>query len=205
MIAFDLPIMPGKIADGLVLDLSGEILVLAGKSRGRVFSPVTASWAGVPGAILCELALHRGVVLTGKQVSPVSNYMIENELFGTIVQSIQDLSRPQDIMFWLRQLQWSSASITHFILERITRAGEMETQEEVLKQRIVDFSTATDSMDARTATLIALVGACGLTNKIVPEKDRAIIRSNARQILDTHFPEISTIIKELELLIARFG
>jgi hypothetical protein len=205
MIEFPLPAISREGVTILAQGLPEEMLVLAGNSREKVISPPNAIWAGIPGAILSEIALQGGIVLDGKRLSLAVDFKTSDALLDAVVQTIRHASNPKDVLFWLDQLNLSYPSLSRYVLERMGGGGDFATREEALWLRIEDFCKGTGTPDARTAVLVALAGACGLMKRkfVRSRNDRTAALDKARQILATRCPGVAIIIKELELLIAR--
>jgi len=222
MVDFHLPEVP--LESKSALDLPGDLLLLAGKNRGQLYFEPKTSWAGVPGAILCELALQNLVTIRGEQISPAGIGELGNPLLNAVLRAIRQPGVPKDVGFWLEKLALASASITRHILESMVRCGILqkeehciwqwftsiqylttETQrEEVLWQCLRDYSNDSRPAEVRTAVLFSLAHRCSLTGIILHEKDDKATRIKTDRLIAELCPEVSTIIKKLEHIIARY-
>ncbi len=222
LVNFNLPEIPEIV--GTPLDLPSELLLLAGKKCDKNYFPPKASWAGVHGAILCELILQKALILEGKQITPVgaAPRIQDNLLLNTVYLTVKQHGSSELIDFWFEKLSSASASLVRYTLERLTQSAILQKRvhqicgrfsttqyipgsmrsDEIIRNRLNSMFNDSDPVDIRGDVLFALADGCSLLRTMFPKRVRKAMRRKVNLSIATLCPEANMIIKVMDLSIS---
>jgi golgi phosphoprotein 3 len=155
---------------------------------------------GLAGAVLTELLLL-GAVVTERGLLAVAGASTADELLDDALARIR-ASRARDVKGWVRALAGRSAGLHPRLVRRLVHAEVLrEERRRVLgvvpvahyavadqvvlaglRRRLRAGLLGRGTLDSRTASLIGLVGACGLVDGLVARDDRRTARRRAATI-----------------------
>jgi golgi phosphoprotein 3 len=156
---------------------------------------------GLAGAVLTELLLLGAVQVTERGLLAVAGASTADELLDDALARIR-ASRARDVKGWVRALAGRSAGLHPRLVRRLVHAEVLrEERRRVLgvvpvahyavadqvvlaglRRRLRAGLLGRGTLDSRTASLIGLVGACGLVDGLVARDDRRTARRRAATI-----------------------
>jgi Golgi phosphoprotein 3 (GPP34) len=182
--------------------LPEELVLVAVDAERRFVCPAggDALSYGLAGAVVTELLLQgaarvteRGQLAAG---DPTGDQLLDDVLLGIRA------SRPRPVTSWVRVLAGRSVNLHQRLAGRLVRAGVVRQQRrrlfgvlpvrryaaadeavlEELRGRLRAGLLGHGALDPRTASLIGLVGACGLVEGLVDRDERRAARGRAATI-----------------------
>lgn len=184
--------------------LPEELVLVAVDAERRRACPAgrdTLSY-GLAGAVVTELLLQGAVHVTERGLLTVAGRPTGDELLDDVLLGIRASRRPRPVTSWVRALAGRSANLHRRLGRRLVRAGVLrEERRRVLGVLPVPRHAVADeavlaglrrrlragllghgALDSRTASLIGLVGACGLVDGLVARDERRTARRRAATI-----------------------
>lgn len=177
-----------------MLDLLGELLVLAvHEDKGTLSFDVSSKIDYcLAGALLMELELSNHVKVDKKALEIINRTPTKNPRLDNLLKFIDQSKKVRSPNYWIRKAKGTFRHLRREYLEQLVDKGILREEErqilwffpsiayplrdELLKREIRDrirlVILRNETPNARTARLIALVQACGLTNTIFDKEER---------------------------------
>jgi len=198
------------------LTLAEELLLLAHEeSTGRRIADGTSLEVGVAGSLLAELALAERVDLDGKQVTVRNPAPIGDAYLDEALARMATEAKPRKPEWWIQRIgkdgKKDGRPLSRRLLDRLTERGllhatskkvlglfpttrypELDPRaEQEVRARLYDaLNGATPT--PRTASLVALMDACGLARKVFPELDRKALKRRTKEIAESEWAGAAT-------------
>jgi len=185
--------------------LPDELLLLAVDTECMTAGgPVGAALPyALAGAVVAELLLREAVAVTDRGLLAVTGRLTGDELLDDVLARIHRRRRPRRITGWVRTLAGRSGDLRSRLSRRLAMAGVLREQRRrvlwvlpvrrytvaepsalaELRARLRAGLLGRDALDARTASLVGLVGACGLVDGLVARDERRAARRRAATIV----------------------
>ncbi len=182
--------------------VSEELLLVAFvPEKGRASAhPSGALDFGLAGGVVMELVLREAVRLEGKKLVASDHRPQGDDVLDSALLRIRSSHRPRDPKHWVVQL--GRAHLKHQLLHRLVERGTLGAQEQrvlglfrTTRHELLDAAPRAEvlgrverallgegDLDARTASLVALVSACGLVDRVVAGDRRREARQRATAI-----------------------
>jgi hypothetical protein len=181
-----------------------EALVLVAVDAERRFACPAGGDAlsyGLAGAVVTELLLRGAVRVTERGLLIAAGPATGDELLDDMLLGIR-ASRARPVTSWVRVLAGRSVDLHQRLAGRLVRAGVLRQQRRrllgllpVRRYAVADEAALQElrgrlragllghgALDPRTASLIGLVGACGLVDSLVDRDERRTARRRAANI-----------------------
>lgn len=182
--------------------LSEELLLAAfvpEKGRASAHSGGALDF-GLAGGVVMELVLREAVQLDGKKLVAVDHRPQRDDVLDSALVRIRSSHRPRDPRHWVAQL--GRAHLKDQLLQRLIARGVLGAQEQrvlglfrTTRYDLLDPAPRAEvlgrlerallgeiELDARLTSLVALVSACGLVDRIVTGDRRREARARASAI-----------------------
>jgi hypothetical protein len=182
--------------------LSEELLLVAFMpEKGRASAhPGGALDFGLAGGVVMDLVLREAVRLEGKKLVAADPRPQGDDVLDNAVVRIRSSQRPRDPKHWVVQL--GRARLKDQLLHRLVGRAVLGEREErvlglfrttrhelldpapraALLERVERALLGEGDLDARLASLVSLVSACGLVDRLVAVDRRRDARQRARAI-----------------------
>jgi hypothetical protein len=186
--------------------LAEELLLLAlDPEQPTATTPAGTILAhGLAGGLVLELLLRQAVAVSGHGRLMVTDQPAADELLDDVLVRIRASRRPHDVTGWVRVLARRPTSLRRRLARRLLHAGVLREDVhrvlgmvpvrryavadaaalERLRARLRAALLGDSALDPRTASLIALAGACGLVDGLVDRSKRRDARRRAAAISD---------------------
>ena len=194
--------------------LADELLLVALHRQGR--APAAATRAalahGLAGGLVLELLLRGAVEVSGRVLLARPGRVTGDELLDDALARLRASRRPHSVDRWIRVLARRPSSLQSCLAGRLVQAGVL--REEVrrvlgvlpvrrhavadqaavagLRARLRAALLGDGVLEPRTASLVVLVGACGLVDVLVARPERRGARGRAAQLAE-HDPAAAAV------------
>ncbi|GAB3206302.1 GOLPH3/VPS74 family protein [Marinactinospora thermotolerans] len=176
------------------LTLAEELALIAlGDHDGKPILNETVFQIGLAGAMLAEMAILGRIDLSGDRVTVTDTTPTGDPQIDALLDRIAQEAKPRKVQWWVEKIK--SSALQKGTLERLAARGVVsESEHRVLgilpirryPQADPDPETQIRSRiravlgggaaDQRTAALIALIDACGMTRRQFPEASKGRIK-----------------------------
>ncbi|AHF05953.1 GOLPH3/VPS74 family protein [Desulfitobacterium metallireducens] len=187
-----------------MLDLSEELLLLAvHEEKGSIpFDASNKIDFCLAGALLIELELMNRVKADKKTLQVINRTSTGNSRLDTLLNLIDHSKKVRSPSYWITKSKGTFKHLRHEYLEQLVNQGILREEERqifwifpstayplrdtLLKREIRDrvrlVILREETPSPRTARLIALVHACGLTNTIFDKEERKDARKKVKAL-----------------------
>src|SRR5438309_6248767 len=155
---------------------------------------------GLAGAVAMDLVLHDAARLENGKLEAGSS--TGDPILDDALNRIRAERRPRDLKHWVKALTGRSVRLRGRLLQRLVERGVLTARTErilgvfeVERQSLANPALRADlvenvrqallgdaALQARTASLIALMSSCGLVDRVVPQEERPAARARAKAI-----------------------
>jgi hypothetical protein len=204
--------------------LAEELVLVAVDAERRFACPAggDALSYGLAGPVVTELLLQ-GAVRVTERGRLVAGHPTGDELLDDVLLGIR-ASRPRPVTSWVRALAGRSVDLHQRLARRLVHAGVLrqerrrllgvlpvrryvvadETVVEELRGRLRAGLLGQGALDPRTASLVGLVGACGLVDGLIDRDQRRAARRRAATIgaADPAGAAVSAAIRDARAAVA---
>jgi golgi phosphoprotein 3 len=159
---------------------------------------------GLAGAVVAELLLREAAAVTDRGLLAVTGRLTGDGLLDDVLTRIHTSRRPRRVTGWVGALAGRLYNLRSRLSRRLATAGVLREEERrvlgvlpvrrytvaeqsalaELRARLRAGLLGGDALNARTASLVGLVGACGLVDGLVACDERRAARSRAAAISD---------------------
>ncbi len=192
----------GARLDGVSLTIAEELLLLAHGDDGKRLIGSTELDRGVAGALIVELALAGRLAvednrLVVRNASPTGDPELDAAL-----HRIAEEDKRRKPKWWVEKLD--SKQVNERVLTRLAERGVLREEthrilgflpttrypaqdpglESEVRERLYRAVMGADQPDDHTVALAALLHACGLSRKVIPEVDRATLKRRMKELTE---------------------
>lgn len=156
------------------------------------------------GALVAELALRERIQLEGKNLVATDMTPTGDDLLDETLSVIAASKKPRPATHWASALSRSVKHIRERVTERLVQAGIIQreeqrvlvffersryptadpTPEQTLRAQVQAVLLGDHAPDARTATLVSLLRAANVIDRLVEKPDRKRARARAKAIME---------------------
>ncbi len=189
-----------------MLTLPEQLLLLAlHDQKGTILSSASISIEyGLAGAVLTELALREKVEIRDKKLVLVDASSTGDDVLDQAISHIKNSAKQRKADHWLNKLSGKKINIKASMLEGLVKKGILKleehkilwifdsphyptkdaSEEKAIKEQLRRLVLYRDALETRTAVLMGLVNACGLTAEIFTKDERKAARKRIKEIME---------------------